>query len=442
MIDLRLQDNAEWSVPLLADTPTSVLADAANIRTYAHASIVITPVHFTVGDITTADALSMAMFVGRYMGQSNRGLELEGDGLIGWLGEENDDGDMYAGIDGTSASLTFAQQLDARIFTTFANGLTRGSTNALATARTIKLPGNTTRRQFLDTICALYNSTQFEWRCNNDGSVDFDTKANLYGTTASPTLILTDEGGREGAITGLRAEIDVGSVDVWDYRTDTEVRWSEATPGTNNGVATNTPPAGWVDFAGAAMVRRQVIDSQIKSAFREKPRKSDRYNAGHYAIGAVNATQQATNVATSQANQSASYQIEVQASVDEYNPLYHVQTGDTVYVYDLAQGMVDTSNEVYYRGEVTHPLELRVQAIQTPVLDGYGVYLRYWNGSAFALYDLTPYVEPEEDTTVIDLGTRSRFHRKNARPRRIDRRRIFVRERRNYLLAQYLQKAG
>lgn len=439
-VQALLQDEGEFQVALVADTPSDVLLRAASIKNYAHASVVITPQHFRVGDISDADLRAMARWSGLYYAQTDQLLNLEGPGLIRALGTDSVGGDMYAGVDTTSASLDLEDQLDARIFTSFANGLTKGTVNAAATARTIKIPGAQTRRVIFDTILAAYVSGGYEFRVNPDGSVDVNTAANLYATT--PTVALTREGGRDGNITGLAADLDLSTVDVEDWRSDVEVRWNETTPGTNNGVASNSPPSTWKNLAGAAPEEHEVIDWQPRRQFRERPNRSDRYNGSRYGVWAVNAQAQATNLAVSHANQSASYALEVTADVDEYDPWRFLDTGHYVWVYDQQLGLVDTANEVYYRGSAIHPLKLRVQAMTTPIQEGYGVYLRYWDGAAFALLDLTPYVEWEDDLTTIELGTRSRFHPRNARPRRFNRRRVRRMHARNYRIQQYLAAVG
>lgn len=431
-IDLELQEEGGWSVPLLTETPRSVL-DAIDVRTYAYSTLILTPHHLHTSDVTSANLLDLAIYTGVYLAQTDGRLNLEGAGLIWWLGQENDGGDLYSGADFTSANLDLEDQLDARIFTSFANGLTKGTVNADATLRTIKGEGGTTRRQFLDTICALYPNGPYEWRVNTDGSVDVNLKATLYPTTTTPTVVLSQEGGRDGVVTGIRADLDLSDIDVTDYRTDIEVDWNE---GANNGVASNTEPSTWVDFGGGNIVLRSEISHRPRRNFRDRPNKwSDRVAAAHYAAWVVNSQTQANQVATRHANQVASYATTLDATIDEYNPLRFLTTGDTVYAYDQDLGLVDTANEVYYRGSAIHPKKLRVEAMSTPILDGYGVYVDTDDG----LVDLTPYVDFEEGETTLELGTKSRFHRMNARPRRFNKKRVRNEARRLYMISKYVQ---
>ena len=435
-ISEAVMEQGEWSVGLKPDTPTSVL-DAIDVRTYAFASIVITPQWHRPGDLSDANLLAQSRFTGVYLAQTDGRLNLEGASLDWWLGDENDGGNLYTGVDGTSADLDLEDQLDARIFTSFANGLTKGTVDSLATLRTIKTEGGTTRRAFLDAICSLYPSGPYEWRVNPDGSVDVNQQADLYPTSSTPTAVLTLEGGREGALNGLHAELDLDSVDASDWRSQVTVAWDDAAGGANYGSASNTPPTNWVDFAGGAPDVKTQNDWQPRVSFRERRRWSLRVTANKFAAWVVNSQTQANQLATRHANQTNSYSIDVTAHIDEYDPWRYIEVGDSVYVYDQELGLVDTANEAYYRGSVIHPQKLRVHGWTTPILEGYGVYLRRWTGAAFDYYDLTPYVEFEEDDTTLDLGTRARFHRRGARPKPFNKRRLRRQARRRWKLKKY-----
>ena len=444
----ELMDTGDWAVGLDPNTPKAVLDDI-DVRTYAFASIVITPHHLETYDHTAAAILAQARYTGVYLASSDGRLNLEGGGLAWWLGDENDGGDLRTGADGVTTNFDLEDQLDARVFGN-SNGLTKGTVDSLGTLRTMKVVMGTTRRQFLDTICAAYPSGPYEWRINPGGTVDVNQQADLYATTATPTTVLTQEGGREGAITGLRADLDLAAIDVSDYRSAMYVNWND-TPA-DHGIATNTPPAGWKNFGGTAPALlgfltwkpKPFLDRDRWHRYRQGTRAWRRglnTAAAAYAAWTVNSNVQATQVATKAAVDVSGANLELGADVgDVYDPWRFVQVGDSVFVYDLDLGLTDTANEVYYRGAVIHPKKVRVHAVTTPIREGYGVYLRYWNGSAFAMYDLTPYVAWEEGDTSYELGTRARLHRQNARPRRINRRKIRRDARQMYLLDQYLQQ--
>ncbi len=57
------QEAGDWSVGLKPDTPRSIL-DSIDIRTYAFASIVVTPVEFDSDNYTDAAMLDAARYTG------------------------------------------------------------------------------------------------------------------------------------------------------------------------------------------------------------------------------------------------------------------------------------------------------------------------------------------------------------------------------------------
>ena len=151
----------------------------------------------------------------------------------------------------------------------------------------------------------------------------------------------------------------------------------------------------------------------------------------------MNSVAQANQMAVRLANAVNTYAVEVKADVNVYDAGRYMSVGDTVYVWDQGLRLSDNANEVNYRGEAAHPKKLRVQRMEVPIRDGMGVYLRYWDGAAFDYVDLTRYVDYEEGPARVDLGTKSRFRRVDARPRRFNRRRKAGQARQHYKLARY-----
>lgn len=653
--ELALMDDAEWSLGLDPSTPSSVL-DAIDARTYGYALVVLTPQWFHPDDV---DPFDVACFVGVLLRQTDDRLNLTGRGLEVLLGYEGDGGDMYVGSAGTTSSLDLEAQLDARVFP-FANGLTKGSINSDSTTRTMAMKRGTTRRQWLDTICAAY-SDDWEWRINPDGTIDVDYPDNIFDGYTTPTLMLTNQGGRGGtaigkyltldgsgdyasasdtgvlditgdldirakvratdytaaavqtliakwndlsgsqrayrlaintsgeivfgwsangasglsatssgasltddtdywiratidvndgsgnrvikfykstdatndhtkvnwgsaisttttagttsiyastsdatigriistaphelagrvyaaaildgidgtvvanpnfttwtqgdssdadsagrtwtlagnaaivgdtshAVDGLAADLSIDDIDVSEARSQVQVAWNE-TAG-DQGSASNTLPSGWDGYDGTGIVQRTLIDYSPKVPFREKDKKSVRFNANAYAAWALNNSTQANRLAARHIAKVNTYDQTVTAQLDpqEFHPTRFCKPGDRVYVWDQARGLVDTSNEVYYRGEVTHPKILRVQRMTCPFQEGMGAFV--YQGGGTLLADITRVVVPEEDTTVIEMGTRGRVSRAKPRPRRINREEFLKRQRQTYRAIQFAQ---
>lgn len=238
-------------------------------------------------------------------------------------------------------------------------------------------------------------------------------------------------------IIGLPCDLELPAVDVRDWR-------SEIVAGDANtaivGSATNTPPDTWANLAGDPPVMRSYVHSSPRTRFVDRPRRwGARIGANKYAAWVLNSAAQATKTATTIANQVNSHAFTVSAEVDAEAIGRHIACGDTVYVWDLDLGLVDTDNQIEYRGEPAHPVKLQVQRMEVPITEGMGVYLRTWNGSAFGYVDLTRWVEWEEGPASLELGTRTWLtDRRGTRPKRLNRLRIRARARRDYLIGRYV----
>lgn len=89
--------------------------------------------------------------------------------------------------------------------------------------------------------------------------------------------------------------------------------------------------------------------------------------------------------------------------LDVVEPHRHFGPGDHIWVYDLADGAFDNTNEVLAAGRYLHPLDVVVQSVRFPLRPPYGV----WHiGSDFAntIRDLTPYIDWETDPVTIEVG--------------------------------------
>lgn len=84
-----------------------------------------------------------------------------------------------------------------------------------------------------------------------------------------------------------------------------------------------------------------------------------------------------------------------------------VRVGDEVYVYDLEAGIVDTGQQILYRGETISPAKLTVIDITHPNEASQGYYIRP-NGTTITgadYLDITPYVIPEAPGATLEVGS-------------------------------------
>lgn len=81
----------------------------------------------------------------------------------------------------------------------------------------------------------------------------------------------------------------------------------------------------------------------------------------------------------------------------------NLRPGDEVYVYDLEAGILDTANQITYRGETISPALVRCTLMTWPLEQGLGVYIRS-NAASPTLIDITPFVQWEAPGAQIDVS--------------------------------------
>jgi hypothetical protein len=339
-----------------------------------------------------------------------------GKGMSWWLGETGDGGSLEVGADATVAGNDFEAHLDASVFgaaDVLANGITKGSIiDTDATTYSMKTEGGDTRREILDTLCEAAPAGPNFWRLNADFTLDADNEAAIWPTKTTPTTILTPLGGREIGMYGIQADLDLEALTGEEVRTGVYVDWND---GVNNGVAATTLPSTWVTPEGATPRVRALIDWKPK---RPRP-PTERWR--RLAVWGINSQARADGVAAKEVAERTNVRPEITADLnDVYDPWrFTITPGNTVYCYDPDQDLTDITNEVYYRGETTHPAEGRVEEMRTPIQDGYGVYFQYWDGAAIAYLRLTEWVEFEEGPTSLKINHRDRFQGVRVRRHRI-----------------------
>lgn len=367
----RLMIPAGWSLNLIDTTPPSVL-EAIDLEVAAFGHIIITPTHVPASAVTGATLLTLSRYTGIYRERPSH-FEIGGPGLEAWLGDEDGKGDI---IESTySISQSFVAWVTALN--------TRPGPQLVYTVGTftaIPGPGNlnhsfraTDRRTALQFICDFYGA---EWRVTPSGVLDAGPAANLF--TVNPTSVVQRRsGGRDLNITGIMANLDL-SRDFDDYTTRVFL-----TGATTNGTANISPATPYYDLKGIKVEWTRAIDS------------SDTV-AAH-----VNA------VAQAQLNRFTDPRKQVKLSTDTYDIGADIGVGDNIYVYDPELGLVDTANEVYYRGETIHPVKLRCYGVTWPVQQGMGVYFRSPT-VAGEITDLTDYIDWDTGYTEIDVGAQIR----------------------------------
>lgn len=378
-----------FTISLQADTPRYV-REQVSLSAYPWSYVVVTDTRFAPGDVSAADLLSAASYTGVYRRSSGGGVELNGAGLCVLLGDEDGKGDLWMSADfALSTSRTFQNHVTAILL---GNGITAGTIGADGSAA-FQFKGDTgdSQRDWLDLLRVQKPGTDFEWRINPDGTLDSDTAANLW--SSGNVVFSASPSGRDGSVIGLHAQLQVNGEDAESVARSSRVDWNDA-----SNVQTAFSSAPLYTLAGSDLVTEAYLTNRPR---RERPTGDSR---AQYRAWASASAAEALKIAQSDIAERTNVKLELDVSHDEYAPSRFYSPGDTVYVYDLEQGIYDTTNSVQFRGETISPASARVLSHSRPVLEGYGVYHYRYNGAAMEFYDLSDHVEFETGSTSVEVG--------------------------------------
>lgn len=369
-----------WSLNLSPTTPRT-LVDVLSSGYFGHVAI-STGRHDprTEGDSLFTSARYVGVLTGGTFNSnvSGNGPQLSGDGMATWLATPSSVGDVIE----TPLSFT------AATFATVINALLpaavhAGTIHSIGAATYTGAFVWTDRRKALTTFCGLMSTgaaaTQtVEWRANNDGTLDAGHVSDLYVTTPT-TAIVARNSGVDMTVRGLPGVTQLVE-DVKDFTTRVVVLAGGTGAATAVGAANITDVGGtnpYVDrWDNPVKMTRMVSASSVSS------------------FNATAAAQSAILPYTLPRDQ-------VKLTSQEYDIDGVLQVGDYTYVYDPDSGIVDTSQEVVFRGQRINPALLRVIELDWPVTVGMAVAYRDKNG---AWYDLTDYVIWETGDTTVVVG--------------------------------------
>lgn len=365
----RVMGAGGWSIQLRSDTPVAV-RDQIQIDDRAFSHLIVTKTHVDPIALGDTAMLARARYTGVYRTQKQDSLVLGGCGLAFWLGDEDGKGD----IPETAISLTSGS------LPSWVTALKPASLSA----GTVTDPGGSltnsfilcSRRDALNSIMATFST---EWRINPNFTLDVGTAAVLYPATPPAVIVRSrGESGREPNITGIEGSVGTER-DVEDYATDVLLA-SQSADGVTDITKASSGATTYKDPQGNAVILKKVVGS---------------YNVDTTAT---------SGVAAAELDRVSEVRQALTLSATTYDIAGDIQVGAPVYVYDPLQNLTDTANEVPYRGRTIHPAISRVLGYTWPVKRGMGVYLRYWDGSAFSWADLTPYVVFEAGSTTVEVG--------------------------------------
>lgn len=372
MISELLEAQGRWKIRLRADAPFD------DLDRWGH--VIVTPEWVDPRVFADADLLALSRYTGIlwHRRSAGDGYEISGPSLVAHLGDHEGKGDVFE-TEISSDGDSFAQAVRKRLPP--GGAITEGTLHSVVGT----YDGDdiyVTPRGAIDYVCGVFEA---EWRVNPDGTLDAGLEADLYsadpGALARPP-VLVNRGGSDPNAKGIPVAALVTEDDVADYTT--KVLLLGQGEGAGDALLVGTATAASVpykDIHGNALVRKRIVNEAETSEGNASARAQLHLNR-------FSSERQALAIST------ADYDIEGDFAL-----------GDTVFVYDPAQGLSDPANEVAFRGELLDPVAIRVVGIEWPVTRGMGVFYRDADG---VYTDLTEHVEWEDGPTLLIVGAKPR----------------------------------
>jgi hypothetical protein len=376
-----LEALGSFEININPDVPRETL-DA--ISYFGHIAIIPGRVNpAAVGDGLLAAARYVGVVRGRAVDDDRRTKSVEdatritGVGMAFWLGDEDDKGSVYeTPIEINGA--TFANAVRALL--PASGAVTEGTLYSVTGSYSGRHQYETPRKA-ITYVCDTLSTTSVPvgWRVNGDGTLDAGPEASLFTTV--PTCVIVKSGaGEDLAMRALPGTTGV-SRDMEDYSTRVVLLAEGEGESIATGSANLPSPTPYKDIHGNILKLTRLVS------------ESDTTSPNADTRAAVALAQYTTSRDT------------LELSTSDYDVQGSFDVGDYVWVYDPDQGLVDTANEITFRGQRINPIRLRIAETNWPVTAGNTVAYRAADGT---WYDLTDYTEFESATdvriTVGDFG--------------------------------------
>lgn len=306
--------------------------------------------------------------------QVEQGYELAGVGMAFWLGDDDGDGkgDVYENAV-TPASATFASTINMLL-----------PASGAVTAGTIySVPGTYSGRHQYETprkavtfVCDTFTASagqKVNWRVNGNATLDAGYESDLFVTDPRCVISRKTSGKDVSGMESVPGAFGV-SRDMEDYTT----RVVLLAEGEGESIATGT-----ADIDPGSNPYKNIHGGSLKLT-----RLASESDTG------VTLADTRAELLLSQYTNS---QDELTVETDNFYIEGSFSVGDYVWVWDPNAGLVDTDNEITFRGERLNPIKLQVTEAKWPVTEGYTVAYRDADGG---WWDLTDYVEWDTSHTV------------------------------------------
>jgi hypothetical protein len=335
-----------------------------------HGHIVITPQWVDHRHFDTDAMLTMARFAGPILKKTQRsdGLELEGQGMVWWLGDSSNVGPIIE----TKVTLTSS---------TLENALDELLPDAIVKGVIDEPPGTfyTGEHEWetpLEAIRTVVASMECEYRVNPDGTIDAGPNNDVYNI--DNPVIVVQRGNLSGGDTRYKG-VDVDTLTSILDGNQYVTRAIVVTTDSNNvttlvGGQDRSPATDHHDMHGNLLDRALMLQASGSPV-----------EVSLYLNTQMNEHTYVQNMEIS----------------TEFTEIQNgdLRIGDAFWCYD-PPAFVDLGNEVHFRGQIINPVKLRLIAATTPIVSTMGVYYRPPTAAPVALdwTDLTPYIKFEDGT--------------------------------------------
>lgn len=307
-------------------------------------------------------------------------IAIGGVGVAFWLGDDDSNrgkGAIYE-VPQTFTNQTFANTVRALLPDAVTEGTLYSVTGTFTGQFVYQTP-----RSAIQYVCDTMSTTSVpvSWRVNGNGTLDAGPESNLYVT--NPTCVVVRKGfGEDVSMRALEGTVEVDQ-DMEDFST----RVVLLAEGEGSTVAT-----GSADISGALNPYRDLHGNSLVLTRLESESETSTSNADVRA--------------QLQLNRFTGTRDALTLSADDYDVHGTFSVGDYIWVYDPDAGLVDTNNEIIFRGERLNPMKLQVHETSWSITSGYSIGYRDRNGN---WTDLTDYVTYENQAdSKITVGEFSR----------------------------------
>lgn len=358
----RFQDTGQFSIPIKPSAhPVRQVLDS--LQPFGHVIVLPQRVKHPAM-FAESTLLAAAKYAGPLLEiDTERGLQLRGQGMVWWLGDQEGKGQIKNGsVSGTlSAALAAALPLAVTSGSVVNTGLANYS-------------GSANREPAIDIIRTIMQTLKAVFRVNPDATIDAGPNNSNGPFSLTPQLVAVRNGwGYDPTYTAVEADLTLYRMDANGWASAAVMMNEDAKTGALTPSGTATRGSTYYDMRG------NLVDRTFRVI------RSDTASIGDYLEQELN-------------QRTISKELEMDTLQWELVG-GRLSVGDTIYVWDPPKIVGDA--RIRFRGKYINPDTLRIWEADWPVTEGHGVYYRpnYTSTITSADWvDLTPYVDWERDT--------------------------------------------